>query len=380
MDTKQNTKVLNDKLCVVLWKKEKNMQRILVVDDVEVNCEILCQILQDEFIVEKAADGREAVRKLQEFQDETAALLLDLQMPDMDGFAVIEVMREKGWMDKIPVLVISSESSVEIESLCFELGVSDFIHKPFEASIVRNRVKNTVELFIYKNQLEQKVEKQTERLKKQNEIIRIQAERLREAAPFKKLMMQYHCAIMEVETKLKVLNEEFSQEYKRNPFESIKSRLKSPESIYEKLKRKGYPTTVGNIREHLADVAGVRIICSFPDDIYRLAELIVSQDDIILLRRKDYIKHPKPNGYRSLHLILNIPIFLSNKKKYMKVEVQFRTIAMDFWASLEHKLKYKRDVKDAEEIVGQLKECADSIGHLDYQMQEIRNRIDESNF
>lgn len=361
-------------------ERKKNMQRILVVDDVEVNREILCQILQDEFIVEKAADGREAVRKLQEFQDETAALLLDLQMPDMDGFAVIEVMREKGWMDKIPVLVISSEGSVEIESSCFELGVSDFIHKPFEASIVRNRVKNTVELFIYKNKLEQKVEKQTERLKKQKEIIRIQAERLREAASFKKLMMQYHCAIMEVETKLKVLNEEFSQEYKRNPFESIKSRLKSPESIYEKLERKGYPATVGNIREHLADVAGVRIICSFPDDIYRLAELIVSQDDIILLRRKDYIKHPKPNGYRSLHLILNIPIFLSNEKKYMKVEVQFRTIAMDFWASLEHKLKYKRDVKDAEEIVGQLKECADSIGHLDYQMQEIRNRIDESNF
>lgn len=355
------------------------MQRILVVDDVEVNREILCQILQDEYIVEKETDGRGAVQKLQEFQNETAALLLDLQMPDMDGFAVIEVMREKGWLDKIPVLVISSESSVAIENQCFELGVSDFIHKPFEASIVKNRVKNTVELFVYKNQLEQKVEKQTERLKKQYEIIQIQAERLREATPFKNLMMQYRCAIMEVETKLKVLNEEFSQEYKRNPFESIKSRLKSPESIYEKLKRKGYPTTVGNIREHLADVAGVRIICSFPDDIYRLAELIVSQDDIILLRRKDYIKHPKPNGYRSLHLILDIPIFLSNEKRYMKVEVQFRTIAMDFWASLEHKLKYKRDVKDAEAIVDQLKECADSIGLLDYQMQEIRNRIDKSN-
>ena len=355
------------------------MQRILVVDDVEVNREILCQILQDEFIVEQAADGREAVQKLQEFQDDTAAILLDLQMPDIDGFAVIEVMREKGWLDQIPVLVISSESSVAIENHCFELGVCDFIHKPFEASIVKKRVKNTVDLFIYKNQLEQKVEKQTERLKKQYEIIQIQAERLREATPFNNLMMQYRCAIMEVETKLKVLNEEFSQEYKRNPFESIKSRLKSPESIYEKLKRKGYPTTVGNIREHLADVAGVRIICSFPDDIYRLADLIVSQDDIILLRRKDYIKHPKPNGYRSLHLILDIPIFLSNEKRYMKVEVQFRTIAMDFWASLEHKLKYKRDVKDADAIVCQLKECADSIGFLDYQMQEIRNRIDKSN-
>lgn len=354
------------------------MQRILVVDDVEVNREILCQILQDDFIIEPAENGREALRKLQEFPDDTAALLLDLQMPEMDGFAVLDVMRKNGWMDKIPILIISSEDSVEVENQCFEWGVADFIHKPFEASIVKNRVKNTVELSAYKNQLELKVEKQMKRLKKQNEIIQIQAERLREATPFKNLMMQYRCAIMEVETKLKVLNEEFSQEYKRNPFESIKSRLKSPQSIYEKLERKGYPTTVGNIREHLSDVAGVRIICSFPDDIYRLAELIASQDDIILLRRKDYIKHPKPNGYRSLHLILDIPIFLSNEKRYMKVEVQFRTIAMDFWASLEHKLKYKKDVKDAEQIVEQLKECADSIGLLDYQMQEIRNRIDKS--
>ena len=124
------------------------------------------------------------------------------------------------------------------------------------------------------------------------------------------------------------------------------------------------------------DVAGVRVICSFPDDIYRLAELFTRQDDIVLLREKDYIKHPKLNGYRSLHLILSVPIFLSGGKKNMNVEMQFRTIAMDFWASLEHKLKYKKDVDDADEIVSQLKACADSIETLDYQMQEIRNRID----
>ncbi|MDY5870921.1 MAG: GTP pyrophosphokinase family protein [Lachnospiraceae bacterium] len=199
---------------------------------------------------------------------------------------------------------------------------------------------------------------------------------IEEAKPYLVLMMQYRCAIMEVETKLKVLDAEFSQEYNRNPFESIKSRLKSPVSISDKLRRKGYAVTVENIEKYLKDVAGVRVICSFPDDIYRLAALLEKQDDIILLEKKDYIKNPKPNGYRSLHLILDIPIFLSNEKKHMKVEVQFRTIAMDFWASLEHKLKYKKNVENSEIIVEQLKKCADSIEKLDYQMQEIRDGID----
>ncbi len=198
-----------------------------------------------------------------------------------------------------------------------------------------------------------------------------------EAKPFIILMTQYRCAIMEIETKLKVLDAEFSQEYKRNPFESIKSRLKSPISIADKLRRKGLAVTVENIEKHLSDVAGIRVICSFPDDIYRLADLLAGQDDIILLGKKDYIKNPKPNGYRSLHLILDIPIFLSNEKKHMKVEVQFRTIAMDFWASLEHKLKYKKDVDNSEEIVAKLKICADTIEMLDFQMQEIRNEIDK---
>ena len=199
---------------------------------------------------------------------------------------------------------------------------------------------------------------------------------IEEAKPYLVLMMQYRCAIMEVETKLKVLDAEFSQEFNRNPFESIKSRLKSPVSISEKLRRKGFAVTVENIEKYLKDVAGVRVICAFPDDIYRLAALLEKQDDIILLEKKDYIKNPKPNGYRSLHLILDIPIFLSNEKKHMKVEVQFRTIAMDFWASLEHKLKYKKNVENSEEIVEQLKRCADSIEKLDYQMQEIRDGID----
>lgn len=197
------------------------------------------------------------------------------------------------------------------------------------------------------------------------------------AKPFIALMTQYRCAIMEIETKLKVLNEEFSLEYNRNPFESIKTRLKSPASIMEKLKRKGLPVTLESIEQNLYDIAGIRVICSFTEDIYHLAKLLVMQDDIILIEEKDYIKNPKPNGYRSLHLILDIPIFLSNEKKHMKVEVQFRTIAMDFWASLEHKLRYKKNIDDAEEIGRLLKECADDSAKMDYKMQEIRNRIDK---
>ena len=354
------------------------MQRILIVDDMELNRELLCNILKDDYMIETAEDGEQALKKLQEYQGNIQALLLDLQMPKIDGFTVIAEMKKNGWMQRIPVLIISSEHAIEIENKCFELGVSDFIHKPFESSIVRNRVKNTMELFACKNQLEQKVEKQEETLKKQYRIIQMQAEKLREAKPFNRLMMEYRSAIMEVETRLNVLNAEFSQEYNRNPFESIKSRLKTPTSIYEKLERKGYPVTVQSIKEHLTDVAGLRVICSFPDDIYRLSDLFVKQDDIILLRKKDYIQNPKPTGYRSLHLILNVPIFLSNEKHYVKVEVQFRTIAMDFWASLDHKLKYKRDVNNADEIAAQLKACADSIEELDYQMQDIRNKIDTS--
>lgn len=354
------------------------MQRIIIADDVEINRELLNHILKDDYIIEMAEDGQQALEKLETYRKETAVVLLDLQMPKIDGYTVIAEMKKRGWMKQIPVLVISGEFAVEVENLCFELGVSDFIHKPFEGTIVKNRIRNAVELFSHKNQLEQKVEEQEKALKRQSHIIQMQEEQLRKAKPFSKLMMEYRAAIMEVETKLKVLNEEFSQEYNRNPFESIKSRLKSPSSIFEKLERKGFPVTVESIRKNLNDVAGVRVICSFPDDIYRLAELFTSQDDIFLVREKDYIKAPKPNGYRSLHLILNVPIFLSDKKEYMKVELQFRTIAMDFWASLEHKLKYKKDVADTDEIVSRLKACADSIEELDYQMQEIRNQIDRS--
>ena len=199
---------------------------------------------------------------------------------------------------------------------------------------------------------------------------------LESAQPFMELMSRYRCAMMEVETKLRVLDEEFSMTYDRNPFETIKSRLKKPVSIIEKMKRKGYPLTVEEIERRLNDIAGIRVICSFLDDIYTLADMLAGQDDIRLLEKKDYIIAPKSNGYRSLHLILEVPIFLSQSKQYMKVEVQFRTIAMDFWASLDHKLKYKKDVEEPERIAAQLKECADIISSVDERMQQIRDQIE----
>ena len=199
---------------------------------------------------------------------------------------------------------------------------------------------------------------------------------IEQASGFMELMMQYRCALMEVETKLNVLNAEFTMKNNRNPFESIKSRIKTPKSILEKLQRKGFEISVKGIEENLADVAGIRVICSFPDDIYATAKMLTDQDDIRVIQVKDYIINPKPNGYRSLHLILEVPIFLSNEKKNMKVEVQFRTIAMDFWASLEHKLKYKKNIENAEEISKELQRCAEVSSQLDLRMQALRDRIE----
>lgn len=198
---------------------------------------------------------------------------------------------------------------------------------------------------------------------------------VKEMHAYRELIMNYNCALMEVETKLNVLNEEFALKYSRNPFESIQSRIKSPESTLEKLKRQGFELSVESIEKNLFDIAGIRVICSFEDDIYSIAKMLTKQDDIILIRVKDYIKNPKPNGYRSLHLIVDVPIFLAEEKKHMKVEVQLRTIAMDFWASLEHKLKYKKNIQNPEKVMKMLKECADVISDTDKKMQEIRDMV-----
>ena len=214
---------------------------------------------------------------------------------------------------------------------------------------------------------------------------------LEKMRPFRELMMLYECAMREVSTKFEVLNAEFSVRYNHNPLEAIKTRLKTPLSIAEKLQRNGKPLSVDSIRENLFDVAGVRIICSFPEDIYSLSDMFLRQDDVKLLKRKDYIADPKENGYRSLHLIIEIPGFFSNQKENMReevpifltertlripVEVQFRTIAMDFWATLEHKTRYKQNIKDEPFIAAELKTCADQIAKLDIRMQEIHKYIE----
>ena len=196
--------------------------------------------------------------------------------------------------------------------------------------------------------------------------------------PYRELMAYYNCAMMEVATKFNVLNEELSLQYDRNPIESIRTRLKSVDSIAEKLTRKGIslPLNVERIQEEIHDIAGVRVICSYPSDIYMLSEAFLRQDDIFLVERKDYIQNPKPNGYRSLHLIVEVPIFLHNRKKLMKVEVQFRTISMDWWASLEHKIRYKKDLGEANQahIEQELKKCAEISAALDKRMEALQQQ------
>lgn len=193
---------------------------------------------------------------------------------------------------------------------------------------------------------------------------------------YKELMMMYTCAMKEIRTKFDVLNTEFNVRYQRNPINSISTRLKRTSSIAEKLSRQDQEFSIESIEENLNDVAGVRVICSYIDDIYRIADALLKQDDVTLVGRKDYIANPKPNGYRSLHLIVKVPVFFTERKRDMKVEVQIRTIAMDFWASLEHQLKYKQDIPNQQEIIAQLKACAEVINTTDKRMLDIRHQIE----
>ena len=195
--------------------------------------------------------------------------------------------------------------------------------------------------------------------------------------PVYSLLMNYQCAVMEVETKFNILNNRLSLQGEHNPIESIKSRVKSLDSIIRKLEKLNLPIAIESVEENLKDVAGVRVVCSFVDDIYRIEECFLAQEDVTLINRKDYIKNPKPSGYRSLHLIVKTPIYTENGKKDMYVEVQMRTIAMDFWASLEHKLRYKKNLNPAtaEELAKELEACAEVSAKLDEQMLRIRDRI-----
>ena len=194
---------------------------------------------------------------------------------------------------------------------------------------------------------------------------------------FSKLMTYFKCAMMEVETKFNVLNEEFSLVHDRNPISTVKCRLKSPLGIKRKLEKYGCPYTLEAIRDTVHDVAGVRVCCPFLDDVYMLAEAFLGQDDVTLIAKKDYIKNPKENGYRSLHLIVGIPIFLANEKQIMHVEIQLRTIAMDFWASLEHQLRYKKDRDFTPEMAQELYHCAEMSADLDERMDRLRDSLGE---
>lgn len=203
---------------------------------------------------------------------------------------------------------------------------------------------------------------------------------LRNSRETKQLMTYYNCAMLEIETKFRVLSQEFSLLQDYNPIETIKSRLKSMDSIIEKLERKDLPLELESIENNLKDVAGIRVICPFLSDIYRMASCLMEQDDILVIEKKDYIKNPKKNGYRSLHLIVETPIFLQKEKRMMKVEVQFRTIAMDFWASLEHRMHYKKnlDEKMQEMLVAELCDCAEESANLDIRMETVKDYIEEN--
>ena len=215
----------------------------------------------------------------------------------------------------------------------------------------------------------------TEEIRSQMKNITIPREFLLEAENIEGLLLYYSYAIKEVRAKLEILNDELAFKTKRNPIESIESRVKKPASIIEKLKRKKYPVTVESAFINLRDIAGVRGICSFIEDIYDIANMFLKQDDITLVECKDYIKKPKDNGYRSLHLIVMVPVYLSDRTLKLNVEVQIRTMAMDFWAALEHQANYKKGIEGIDELIVELTECANIINQTDMRMQDIYHRI-----
>lgn len=200
---------------------------------------------------------------------------------------------------------------------------------------------------------------------------------LRSSYPFQRMMSEYECALLEVETKLKVLNKEFSIQKGSNPIELIKTRMKSSLSFIKKIKKRNISLSKKSIEEGIFDIAGIRVICPFIDDVYKLVESLKNQFDLKVFEEKDYIKNPKLNGYRSYHLIVEVPVFLYEKVIYRKVEIQFRTIAMDFWATTEHSLRYKKNIDNTEMIQKMLYDCANISADLDNRMKLIKALVDE---
>lgn len=197
---------------------------------------------------------------------------------------------------------------------------------------------------------------------------------------YRELMQLYDAAIREVRTKVEILDAEFRVRYARNPIHHIDTRLKSPASIAEKLRRKGLPQTLESIEANLTDIAGVRIVCNYLEDIYHIANLLTRQQDVELVRRRDYIQKPKESGYRSLHLVVRIPVFLSSHTELVPVEIQIRTIAMDFWATLEHQLRYKSDHETTQKLRIRLQKCAEASARLDKEMQSIYQELNGSGY
>lgn len=194
---------------------------------------------------------------------------------------------------------------------------------------------------------------------------------------FHRSMLRYQCALMEIETKAKILDTEFSLDHDRNPIESIKTRLKSPRSIVHKMVTKKLPMNLEIMENNILDIAGIRIVCSFEEDVYYLRNCLAKQDDVEILIEKDYIKNPKPNGYRSLHLTVSIPVFFAETVEHVPVEIQFRTIAMDFWASLEHQIRYKKGYRENDYVAGQLLACAVSSHEWDRKMEKLMQLLEE---
>ena len=192
---------------------------------------------------------------------------------------------------------------------------------------------------------------------------------------WRSVMFLYDSALKKVNTKIEILNNEFVNRYDYNPIEHIKSRLKTADSIVKKLKKDGHDVTIENMMEYLSDIAGIRIICSFTSDIYQIAEMIAHQADVTVLHVKDYIKNPKPNGYKSYHMVVTVPVYLSDGPVETKVEVQIRSVAMDLWASLEHKIAYKFEGNAPENLLKELKACADIVDMLDAKMFSLNEAI-----
>ncbi len=195
------------------------------------------------------------------------------------------------------------------------------------------------------------------------------------ALEFQNLLMMYESAIKQLTTKFEILEDEFSSKHQRNPIETISNRIKDPLSIAEKLQRKGLAVTMDNMVNHLYDIAGIRVTCPFISDVYHVTQMLLQQDDVELLEMKDYIRNPKKSGYRSLHVIVKVGVFFSDCRREIPVEIQIRTIAMDFWAALEHQLHYKKDYAMPDDINSELKSIADTINDTDKRMQELAKNI-----